>query len=206
MFNNILLGVIGLLMTTITGVGVVSATTHPEKVAEVGAEVVQTAERVIVQVQGGAQKLGLRAQNTQEQESNATQGVSASTHKSDDEKGQENEDENDDRSLSAASNTTTSTSVSTPTPATNTAESASSSVKTFTMVQVASHNSAASCYSAISGSVYDLTPFINQHPGGSAAIKSLCGVDGTTAFNAQHGGASRPASELASLKIGVLAQ
>lgn len=81
-----------------------------------------------------------------------------------------------------------------------------SGVHTFTMAEVAAHASAASCYSAINGSVYDLTSFINGHPGGSAAIKSLCGVDGTAAFNAQHGGTGKPAQMLASFKIGVLAQ
>ncbi len=80
------------------------------------------------------------------------------------------------------------------------------SATTFTMAQIATHNSAASCYSAINGSVYNLTSFVSRHPGGSAAIKSLCGVDGTAAYNGQHGGSGRPASELASLKIGVVAK
>ena len=77
---------------------------------------------------------------------------------------------------------------------------------TYTMAQVASHNSSASCYTAVSGSVYDLTPFIDQHPGGAQAILSLCGQDGTAAFMGQHGGQRRPVSELASFKIGMLAQ
>lgn len=76
---------------------------------------------------------------------------------------------------------------------------------TYTMTQIALHNSAASCYTAINGSVYDLTPFIGQHPGGSV-ILSLCGIDGTAGFQAQHGGQRRPESELASLKIGILAR
>jgi cytochrome b involved in lipid metabolism len=76
----------------------------------------------------------------------------------------------------------------------------------FTLTQVAAHNSATSCWTAISGGVYDLTSFINQHPGGSQAIMSLCGIDGTALFLQQHAGQRRPEQELASLKIGALSQ
>lgn len=75
---------------------------------------------------------------------------------------------------------------------------------TYTLAQVAQHNSKASCYTAISGSVYDVTPFISRHPGGANAILSLCGTDGTAAFTNQHDGQKRPASELATFKIGTL--
>ncbi len=74
----------------------------------------------------------------------------------------------------------------------------------YTMAQVKAHASASSCWSAVGGSVYDLSAWIKRHPGGSQAILSLCGIDGTAAFNAQHGGQSRPASELAAFKIGTL--
>lgn len=74
----------------------------------------------------------------------------------------------------------------------------------YTMAQVATHNSAQSCWSAIDKSVYNLTPWINQHPGGSDKILALCGKDGTAAFQQQHGGQSRPAQELASLRVGTL--
>lgn len=80
------------------------------------------------------------------------------------------------------------------------------SVDTYTLAQLATHNSASSCYTAINGSVFDVTPWISQHPGGAQAILSLCGVDGSGAYNAQHGGERRPANELASFKIGTLAQ
>ncbi len=80
----------------------------------------------------------------------------------------------------------------------------SGSVTTYTLAQIATHNSASSCYSAISGTVYDLTPFLNGHPGGVSAILSLCGRDGTALYMAQHSGQSRPQSMLASLRIGTL--
>ncbi len=76
----------------------------------------------------------------------------------------------------------------------------------MTMAVVATHNSAASCWSAINGSVYDLTAWIAKHPGGEQAIKQLCGKDGTSLFNNKHGGQERQESTLASFKIGALAQ
>jgi cytochrome b involved in lipid metabolism len=74
----------------------------------------------------------------------------------------------------------------------------------YTLADVALHASAASCWTAISGSVYDVTSWIGRHPGGSAAILSLCGKDGTSVFTGQHGGQPRPASELAGFRIGAL--
>lgn len=84
--------------------------------------------------------------------------------------------------------------------------SASTAGTSYTMAQVATHNSGTSCWTAISGNVYDVTTWINQHPGGSDAILSLCGIDGTAAFTAQHGGQSRPENELKTFFIGTLSK
>lgn len=73
----------------------------------------------------------------------------------------------------------------------------------ITASEVASHADGASCWSIINGSVYDLTSWIPQHPGGSQAILQLCGKDGSAKFNAQHGGASMQLQILAGFKIGV---
>ena len=72
------------------------------------------------------------------------------------------------------------------------------------MAEVSSHNSQASCFTAINGNVYDVTSWINAHPGGARAIISLCGIDGSNAFNGQHGGERRPEAELANFLIGKL--
>ena len=77
---------------------------------------------------------------------------------------------------------------------------------TYTMAIVATHSSAQSCWTTINGNVYDVTKWISQHPGGSGAILRLCGKDGTDSFTGKHGGQPRPASELASFKIGTLAK
>ena len=73
----------------------------------------------------------------------------------------------------------------------------------YTLAQVATHSSASSCWSIIQNNVYDLTSWINQHPGGARAILSICGKDGTSAFEQQHGGQARPESELKNFLIGV---
>lgn len=80
-----------------------------------------------------------------------------------------------------------------------------STAQTYTMAQVAQHNNASSCWSAINGNVYDLTSWINQHPGGAERILSICGSDGSSAFNGQHGGQSQPMQILQSFYIGTLA-
>lgn len=75
---------------------------------------------------------------------------------------------------------------------------------TYTLAQVMQHKTPTDCWTTVSGGVYDLTPFVNQHPGGVENIIKICGIDGTTAFSAQHGGQRKPEKELVSLKIGTL--
>lgn len=82
----------------------------------------------------------------------------------------------------------------------------SAASSTFTMADVGAHAIATSCYTAINGDVYDVTSWIDQHPGGSQAIIGMCGIDSSAAFDGQHGGQRRPASELAGFQIGKLVQ
>jgi len=76
----------------------------------------------------------------------------------------------------------------------------------YTMAQVSANKSAAKCWSVISGNVYDLTAWINSHPGGEGSIISLCGSDGTQDFLAMHRGKSKPESRLKSFLLGPLAK
>lgn len=69
--------------------------------------------------------------------------------------------------------------------------------KFYTMTDIQAHSDANSCRTTVNGSVYDVTVWINQHPGGKNAILSLCGKDGSEAFGNKHGGQTRPESELA---------
>ena len=79
-------------------------------------------------------------------------------------------------------------------------------VVSYTMSQVAQNNKSTSCWSAIDGSVYNLTNWIGSHPGGSSAITSLCGVDGTASFRGKHGNQSNPAQRLSMYLLGPLAK
>lgn len=99
-------------------------------------------------------------------------------------------------SILAPKSTTKPAAKSTPTP--------TPSPTSFTVAQVAQHNNGSDCWSIVRGNVYNLTSWISQHPGGSNAILGMCGIDATTAFVDQHGGRSRPESELAAFKIGTL--
>ena len=76
----------------------------------------------------------------------------------------------------------------------------------YTLSDVAKHTTPDDCWTTINGNVYDLTPFINSHPGGVPIIMQICGIDGTSAFNNQHGQQKKPADELVSLKIGILSK
>lgn len=74
----------------------------------------------------------------------------------------------------------------------------------YTSSEVALHASASSCWSIVNGSVYDLTSYISRHPGGEKNILRICGKDGTSAFEGEHGGDSKPENILAGYKIGAL--
>ena len=74
----------------------------------------------------------------------------------------------------------------------------------YTMAQVSANNSAKSCWAVIEGSVYNLTTWINSHPGGSGAILSLCGTEATSSFKGRHGNQSRPAAQLSGYLLGPL--
>ena len=78
--------------------------------------------------------------------------------------------------------------------------------KKITMTQVKKNASAKRCWTAISGNVYDLTTWINRHPGGADRILSICGKDGTKAFGGKHGLTSSQATLLAQFKVGRLSK
>jgi len=70
--------------------------------------------------------------------------------------------------------------------ATNTGQTASSSGLFFTSSDVAQHSTEISCYLIINKQVYDVTLYINQHPGGKNKIISNCGKEVTGIFAAIH--------------------
>lgn len=76
----------------------------------------------------------------------------------------------------------------------------------YTKADVALHSGETSCWSIINAKVYDLTSYIEKHPGGERNILKICGKDGTSAFMGQHGGDSKPETTLAKHLLGPLTQ
>ncbi len=76
----------------------------------------------------------------------------------------------------------------------------------YTMAKVKENNSASSCWSVINGNVYNLTQWINSHPGGKDIILGLCGTNGTASFNGHPRVQGNPTATLASYLLGPLAK
>lgn len=102
-----------------------------------------------------------------------------------------------DTGSSAASETTN-------TATSGTTNDATSAAGAITAADVAKHNTASDCWTIVNGNVYDVTGWINKHPGGPAVIEAMCGKDGSSAFDGQHQGQGRPNSELADFQVGTL--
>jgi predicted heme/steroid binding protein len=77
---------------------------------------------------------------------------------------------------------------------------------TFTLEAISAHKDATSCYSAINGTIYDLTAWVNMHPGGKGPILSVCGKDGSDVFMKKHNGGAKYMTVLTRYKIGTLTQ
>ncbi|KAK9733910.1 hypothetical protein RND81_04G100500 [Saponaria officinalis] len=54
--------------------------------------------------------------------------------------------------------------------------------KVFTLSEVAEHNSNKDCWLVIGGKVYDVTKFLEDHPGGDDVLLSATGKDATDDF------------------------
>ena len=92
----------------------------------------------------------------------------------------------------------------TPTPTPTAKPTPTTTKASYTMEDVKKKSTSAACWTVIDGNIYDLTKWIPVHRGGPQAITFLCGKDGTSAFKAQHEGASTPMSALANYFVGAL--
>jgi cytochrome b involved in lipid metabolism len=59
--------------------------------------------------------------------------------------------------------------------------------KNQSISSIQSHNTEKDCWIIISKSIYDVTTYISQHPGGNGAITAYCGGDATEAFQTKNG-------------------
>jgi hypothetical protein len=69
---------------------------------------------------------------------------------------------------------------------------------------VAAHSRPSDCWIIVRGVVYDVTSFLESHPGGPLLILSVAGGDATQAFAAP-GHSTRAVEQLLSMRVGVLA-
>jgi cytochrome b involved in lipid metabolism len=60
------------------------------------------------------------------------------------------------------------------------------SEKLFSEAEVAKHNTDADCWVIVGGMVFDVTNFLDDHPGGKASIIPFAGKDATEAFDMLH--------------------
>jgi cytochrome b involved in lipid metabolism len=70
--------------------------------------------------------------------------------------------------------------------------------------EITKHNSRSDCWSIVKGKVYNLTSYVQSHPGGASVIANICGKDGSGAFSNQHGTASKPNNTLDSFLLGAV--
>jgi cytochrome b involved in lipid metabolism len=83
-------------------------------------------------------------------------------------------------------------------------------VSAISMSDFAGHDTANNCWVRINGNVYDVSNFLNNHPGGPDIILPFCGgTDATGAFATKDGRGAhsqRAESLLAQMLVGTLSQ
>lgn len=64
----------------------------------------------------------------------------------------------------------------------------------YTLTEVATHHDATSCWIVVADKVYDVTEFVNEHPGGDEIILENAGTDATVPYESK--GHSKYADDL----------
>ena len=87
-------------------------------------------------------------------------------------------------------------------PADGSGKSPSSGKVDLVASEISKHSTAKDCWSIVNGNVYNLTTYVQSHPGGAGVIKNICGRDGSGAFKNQHGSSSKPNNVLSAFLLG----
>lgn len=77
-------------------------------------------------------------------------------------------------------------------------------LETFSRKEILFHNKPNDCWVIVFNDVYDLTPFIKKHPGGSRILLTRAGDDATSYFQTKHLGDRRIKKYLERFKVGTL--
>lgn len=56
----------------------------------------------------------------------------------------------------------------------------------ITKAELSNHKQKSDCWTCINGKVFNITPYIDFHPGGESEIMKCAGTDGTFLFNKYH--------------------
>ncbi len=70
----------------------------------------------------------------------------------------------------------------------NTSSSTNNINNNYNTNDISIHNIAKDCWAIINNKVYDLTSYVYKHPAGPEQIIAICGKDGSSLFDSQHGG------------------
>lgn len=74
----------------------------------------------------------------------------------------------------------------------------------LSVAEIKTHDNKSDCWSIVNANVYNLTSYVQNHPGGAAVIANICGKDGTKAFTNQHNTQGKPNNVLSSFLLGPL--
>jgi cytochrome b involved in lipid metabolism len=91
-----------------------------------------------------------------------------------------------------------------PTSPTPTSPASPTGTINLTAAEIATHNSRSDCWSIVRGNVYNLTSYVQKHPGGASVIANICGKDGSRAFTNFHNSQSKPNNVLSGFLLGAV--
>lgn len=82
-------------------------------------------------------------------------------------------------------------------------DSSNTTNKSYPMIEVARHTKASDCWFVIDGEIYNVTPFLDEHPGGEDVLIDCSGSDATRQFE-DVGHSDEARAQLKDLRVGRL--